>query len=88
MLFRSGDVDLEIRVPDAAAAGLAGLVLPGSQDPGAAELSRSRTLIHARIRPIGGVDIAVEPEAAKRQEEGSPHGGLQVRAVQRTHHTP
>ena len=54
----SGDVDLEIRVPDAAAQGLAGLVLPGAEAPGAAELSRSRTLIHARIRPIGGVDLA------------------------------
>jgi hypothetical protein len=64
----SGDVDLEIRVPDAAAAGLAGLVLPGSQDPGAAELSRSHTLIHARIRPIGGVDIA---RLVPRQSQGA-----------------
>jgi hypothetical protein len=54
----NGDVDLEIRVPDTATKGLAGLVLPGSEAPGAAELSRSRTLIHARVRPIGGVDLA------------------------------
>jgi hypothetical protein len=54
----SGDVDLEIRVPDSAATGLAGLILPGSESAGAAELSRSRALIHARVRPIGGIDLA------------------------------
>jgi hypothetical protein len=54
----SGDVDLEFRLPDAAAQGLVGLLLPGSDAPGATELSGSHTLIQARVRPVGGIDLA------------------------------
>jgi hypothetical protein len=54
----SGDVELELRLPRVAAEGLASLALPGGEATGAAELSESETLIHARVRPQGGLDLA------------------------------
>jgi len=54
----SGDVELELRLPNAAAEGLASLALPGNEAAGAAELSDSETLIHARVRPRGRLDLA------------------------------
>ena len=46
----SGDVELELRLPGVAAEGLASLALPSGEAAGAAELSESETLIHARVR--------------------------------------
>jgi len=54
----SGDVELELRLPHIAAEGLASLALPGGEAAGAAELSESETLIHVRVRPQGGLDLA------------------------------
>jgi len=54
----SGDVELELRLPRIAGEGLAGLALPGAELAGAAELSGSDALIHARVRPRGGLDLA------------------------------
>jgi hypothetical protein len=54
----SGDVELELRLPRVAAEGLASLALPDGEAAGAAELSESETLIHARVRPHGGLDLA------------------------------
>jgi hypothetical protein len=54
----SGDVELEFRLPRVAAAGLAGLALPDGREAGAAELSESEALVHARVRPQGGLDLA------------------------------
>jgi len=54
----SGDVELELRLPRIAGEGLASLALPGGEAAGAAELSESETLIHARVRPQGGLDLA------------------------------
>jgi hypothetical protein len=53
-----GDIEFELRLPDIATDGLAGLALPGEQASGATELSSSDALIHARIRPKGGLDLA------------------------------
>jgi hypothetical protein len=53
-----GDVELELRLPGVAAEGLASLALPGREAAGAAELSEAETLIHARVRPQGGLDLA------------------------------
>jgi hypothetical protein len=54
----SGDVELEFRLPGVVAEGLASLALPGGEAAGAAELSESETLLHARVRPQGGLDLA------------------------------
>ncbi|MCH7643668.1 MAG: hypothetical protein IH974_02445 [Myxococcales bacterium] len=54
----SGDVEIEIRLPRVAAEGLASLALPGEEATGAVELSESETLLHARVRPRGGLDLA------------------------------
>jgi hypothetical protein len=54
----SGDVEIELRLPRVAGEGLASLALPGEQAAGAVELSESETLVHARVRPKGGLDLA------------------------------
>ncbi len=54
----SGDVEIELRLPHIAAEGLASLALPGHEAAGAVELSESETLVHARVRPQGGLDLA------------------------------
>ena len=54
----SGDVEIELRLPRVAAEGLASLALPGEEATGAVELSESETLLHARVRPRGGLDLA------------------------------
>jgi hypothetical protein len=54
----SGDVEIELRLPRVAAEGLASLALPGEEAAGAVELSESETLVHARVRPQGGLDLA------------------------------
>jgi hypothetical protein len=54
----NGDVRLELRLPRVAADGLASFALPASKAAGAVELSESETLVHARVRPQGGLDLA------------------------------
>jgi len=54
----SGDVEIELRLPRVAGDGLASLALPGEEATGAVELSESETLVHARVRPQGGLDLA------------------------------
>jgi hypothetical protein len=54
----SGDVEVELRLPRVAGEGLASLALPGGEAAGAVELSESETLVHARVRPQGGLDLA------------------------------
>jgi hypothetical protein len=54
----SGDVEMELRLPRAAGEGLASLALPGDEAAGAVELSESETLVHARVRPRDGLDLA------------------------------
>ncbi len=54
----SGDIELELRLPRGVAGGLAGLGLPDERSPGAFELSGSQTLVHARVRPQAGLDLA------------------------------
>jgi len=57
-LIERGDVELELRLPNDAARGAFGLALPGAEPAGAAELSASNSLIHARVRPHHGLDLA------------------------------
>ena len=54
----SGDVEIEIHLPRAAGEGLASLALPGEEAAGVVELSEFDTLVHARVRPQGGLDLA------------------------------
>jgi hypothetical protein len=54
----AGDVELELRLPRVAAKGLASFALPSREAAGAAELSQAETLVHARVRPQGGFDLA------------------------------
>jgi len=57
-ISESGDIELELRLPRVAAEGLTSFALPGIEAAGATELSESETLVHARIRPQGGLDLA------------------------------
>lgn len=54
----SGDIEIELQLPRAAGEGLASLALPGEEATGAVELSESETLVHARVRPQNGLDLA------------------------------
>ena len=54
----AGDVDLELRLPEAAFAGAGALLVPGADPPGPARLSGANALVHARLRPAGGIDLA------------------------------
>jgi hypothetical protein len=53
-----GGVELELRLPQAALDGPRALLAPGAAAPGPTVLSGSEALIHARLRPEGGLDIA------------------------------
>lgn len=57
-LGEEGGVELELRLPRAALGGARALLAPGTAPPGPTVLSGSETLIHARLRPEGGLDIA------------------------------
>ncbi len=54
----SGDVELELLLPRVAGRGLTSFALPAAEPAGGAELSESETLIHARVRPENGLDLA------------------------------
>ena len=53
-----GGVELELRLPQKLLGGARALLAPGSTAPGPSVLSGSETLIHARLRPEGGLDVA------------------------------
>jgi hypothetical protein len=53
----AGDVEAELWLPDAAASGLHSLLLPGDEPPGPPLLSGEQELLHARLRPFGGLDL-------------------------------
>jgi hypothetical protein len=53
-----GRVDVDLSVPSGAVAGALELALPGVAAPGDPVLSGSETLLHARVRPAGGLDLA------------------------------
>lgn len=57
-VFDGGDVALEVRLPEEAALGLAGLAVPGARPPGTPALSDGDSLVHVRIRPANGLDLA------------------------------
>jgi hypothetical protein len=53
-----GGVELDLHLPEAALGGPRALLAPGADSPGPSVLSGSETLIHVRLRPHGGLDIA------------------------------
>jgi hypothetical protein len=52
------ETEIELTLPAEAARGGAALLLPGDEAPGPGVLSGSETLLHARLRPAGGLDLA------------------------------
>jgi hypothetical protein len=61
-----GDVDVEILLPRSAFASTWALALPGGEAPGPTLLSHVDELVHVRIRPEGGLDIAsLVPESSQ-----------------------
>jgi hypothetical protein len=54
----TGDVEAALELPRAAARGARGLLVPGETAAGPAALSAEEQLLHARVRPAGGLDLA------------------------------
>lgn len=61
----AGSVRAEARLEGLVATGLASLLLPGSEPAGRATLSTRDILVHARLRPADGLDLAalIDPES-------------------------
>jgi len=57
-LDRSDDADIEILIPADAARGATALLVPGPVSPGPPRLAGTDTLLHARMRPRAGIDVA------------------------------
>jgi hypothetical protein len=53
-----GGVHATVHLPSDAASGPGALLLPGDEPPGPAQLSGAGSLLHARLRPAGGLDLA------------------------------
>jgi hypothetical protein len=56
-LLPDGDLDLRFEVPGGAFAGPRALLRPGAAEPGPAVLGGDDALLHARLRPEGGIDL-------------------------------
>ncbi len=54
----SGDWELELSLPVGAVVGAGRLLLPGEAPPGPGVLAADAALVHARLRPDGGLDLA------------------------------
>jgi len=52
-----GDLDLRLELPGGAFGGARALLRPASEAPGPAVLGGADALIHARLRPEGGIDL-------------------------------
>jgi hypothetical protein len=62
----NGDVEVEILLPRTTFVGTWALTLPGAEAPGPTLLSHAEELVHARLRPEGGLDIAaLVPESSQ-----------------------
>jgi hypothetical protein len=65
-IAENGDVEVEILLPRSAFANTWALTLPGAEPPGPTLLSHADELVHARLRPEGGLDIAaLVPESSQ-----------------------
>jgi len=58
MVAAGGDVDAEILLPESRFESARALLLPDRESAGPTLLNRDDELIHARLRPEGGIDIA------------------------------
>jgi hypothetical protein len=56
-LSAAGDLDLELELPGEAFQGPRALLRPGPAAPGPAVLGGADALVHARLRPEGGIDL-------------------------------
>lgn len=54
---RGGDLELRFELPDEAFAGPRALLRPGDAGPGPGVLGGTDALLHARLRPEGGIDL-------------------------------
>lgn len=62
----NGDVDVEILLPRSVFGEAWALILPGAEAPGPTLLGHADELVHVRIRPEGGLDIAaLVPESSQ-----------------------
>jgi hypothetical protein len=52
-----GDLELRFELPGEAFPGPLALLRPGAAEPGAAVLGGSEAVVHARLRPEGGIDL-------------------------------
>ena len=50
--------EVELTIPAGLARGAAAMLLPGRESPGPGVLSGTDTLLHARLRPEGGLDLS------------------------------
>jgi hypothetical protein len=67
-LAASGDVTVELTLPADALAGPRRLLVPGDTPPGPGVLSSDGAIVHARLRPDGGIDVAsLVPEEAQAE---------------------
>jgi hypothetical protein len=57
-LDATGGATLSIFVPEGAVAGARSLLMPDAEPPGPPLLSDAAALLHARLRPAGGIDLA------------------------------
>jgi hypothetical protein len=65
-IAEDGAVDAEVLLPRSAFAGTWALTLPGAEPPGPTLLSHADELVHARLRPEGGLNIAaLVPESSQ-----------------------
>jgi hypothetical protein len=53
----SGDLEVTLALPGGAFHGTRALLRPGAESPGPAVLGGADSLVHARLRPAGGIDL-------------------------------
>ncbi len=66
-LSAAGDLELRIELPGEAFRGPRALLRPGDTPPGPAVLGGAEALVHARLRPEGGIDL---PALLERGSQG------------------
>lgn len=64
-----GSVSVEAMLTEAPSEGVVRLLIPSEKPAGPAKLSTRGTLIHARMRPVGGLDLSrLAPEASQADQ--------------------
>jgi len=68
-LSAAGDLDFEIELPGGAFGGPRAWLRPGKAAPGPAVLGGADALVHARLRPEGGIDVPALLESGSQADE-------------------